>query len=246
MACALWAAYQRVHVPASHTPCVILGEMTSLSFRRARSEENKRQRAATIVEAARALALESGVASVTLTGLANRAGVHHSAVRRYFSSHKEVLLRLSTEGMAALAESVCTALEGSRERSPIEVGAILSAALVDAPLFCDLLGSHYVHFEHEVVIDHVREAQRVNQAAAMTIVEAIERSAPQIDREGALDIVISSFALAAMLWQFAHPPKGLEHDFSNEPGIPDDWDTDFGSTLTRLLTATCIGAATRP
>lgn len=185
-----------------------LGEMTSLSFRRARSEENKRQRAATIVEAARALALESGVASVTLTGLANRAGVHHSAVRRYFSSHKEVLLRLSTEGMAALAESVCAALEGSQERSPIEVGAILSGALVDAPLFCDLLGSHYVHFEHEVVIDHVREAQRVNQAAAMTIVEAIEQSAPQIDREGALDIVISSFALAAMLWQFAHPPRG--------------------------------------
>ncbi|SKU20517.1 transcriptional regulator TetR [Mycobacteroides abscessus subsp. abscessus] len=167
-------------------------------------------------------------------------------MRRYFSSHKEVLLRLSTEGMAALAESVCAALEGSQERSPIEIGAILSGALVDAPLFCDLLGSHYVHFEHEVVIDHVREAQRVNQAAAMTIVEAIERSAPQIDREGALDIVISSFALAAMLWQFAHPPKGLEHDFSNEPGIPDDWDTDFGSTLTRLLTATCIGAATGP
>ncbi|ALR10918.1 TetR family transcriptional regulator [Mycobacteroides saopaulense] len=220
--------------------------MTSLSFRRARSEENKRQRAATIVEAARAMALESGVASVTLTGLANRAGVHHSAVRRYFSSHKEVLLRLSMEGMAALAKSVCTALDGPQDRSPADVGAVLSGALIAAPLFCDLLGSHYLHLEHEVEIDHAREAQRVNQEAAMTIVEAIERAAPALDRKGALDIVTSAFALAGLLWQFAHPPEGLEHDYGDEPGIPDDWDTDFASTLTRLLTATCIGAAKKP
>ena len=63
----------------------------------ARTEEEKRQRAAAIVEAARSLALDTGVASVTLTGVANRAGVHYSAVRRYFSSH-EVLLHLAAEG----------------------------------------------------------------------------------------------------------------------------------------------------
>ncbi|MFA4082998.1 TetR family transcriptional regulator [Mycobacteroides salmoniphilum] len=220
--------------------------MTHLGFRRARSEENKRQRAATIVEAARSLALESGVASVTLTGLAHRAGVHHSAVRRYFSSHKEVLLRLSTEGMSALAESVCSALAGSHERSPEDVGAVLSRSLIEAPLFCDLLGSQHLHLEHEVELGHVREAQCANQAAAMTIVDAIERAAPELGRKSALDIVTSAFAFAGMLWQFTHPPEGLEHDFSEEPGFPEDWDTDFASTLTRLLTATCIGAAKTP
>lgn len=220
--------------------------MTHLGFRRARSEENKRQRAATIVEAARSLALESGVASVTLTGLAHRAGVHHSAVRRYFSSHKEVLLRLSTEGMSALAESVCSALAGSHERSPEDVGAVLSRSLIEAPLFCDLLGSQHLHLEHEVELGHVREAQCANQAAAMTIVDAIERAAPELGRRSALDIVTSAFAFAGMLWQFTHPPEGLEHDFSEEPGFPEDWDTDFASTLTRLLTATCIGAAKTP
>ncbi|GAB5902984.1 TetR/AcrR family transcriptional regulator [Mycobacteroides chelonae] len=171
---------------------------------------------------------------------------HHSAVRRYFSSHKEVLLRLSTEGMAALAEFVCSALDGSQERSPADVGAVLSRALIEAPLFCDLLGSHYLHLEHEVELGQVREAQRVNQAAAMTMVDAIERAVPELDRNSALDIVTSAFALSGMLWQFTHPPEGLEHDFKEEPGFPQDWDTDFASTLTRLLTATCIGAAKTP
>jgi len=72
--------------------------MAPLSFQRARTEENKRQRAAALVEAARSLALETGVASVTLTAVASRAGIHYSAVRRYFTSHKEVLLHLAAEG----------------------------------------------------------------------------------------------------------------------------------------------------
>lgn len=99
--------------------------MAQLTFQRARTDEKKRQRAAAIVEAARSLAVESGVTSVTLTAVANRAGVHYS--------------------------------------------------------------------------------------------------------------------LAAMLWQIAHPPEGLEHDYRSEPGVPPDWSLDFEPALTRLLTATCIG-----
>ncbi|MUM15609.1 TetR/AcrR family transcriptional regulator [Mycobacterium sp. CBMA271] len=217
--------------------------MTHLGFRRARSEENKRQRAATIMEAARSLALETGVASVTLTGVATRAGVHHSAVRRYFSSHKEVLLRLAEEGMAELADAVCASLRDGQERSPAGVADVLSGALIASPLLCDLLGSQHLHLEHEVEIDLVNESHRANRAAAMTMVQAIVQSAPELERESALDIVTAAFALAAMLWQFTHPPEGLEHDFCEEPGFPEDWDTDFGSTLSRLLTATCTGYA---
>ena len=69
-----------------------------LTFQRARTEENKRRRATALVEAARSLAVETGVASVTLTAVAGRAGIHYSAVRRYFTSHKEVLLHLAAEG----------------------------------------------------------------------------------------------------------------------------------------------------
>src|ERR1700739_4403732 len=81
-----------------------------LTFQRARTEDKKRQRAAALVEAARSLALESGVASVTLTDVASRAGVHYSAVRRYFTSHKEVLLHLAAEGWARWSSTARAAL----------------------------------------------------------------------------------------------------------------------------------------
>ena len=76
------------------------------------------QRAAALVEAARSLALESGVASVTLTDVASRAGVHYSAVRRYFTSHKEVLLNLAAEGWARFSDTVCASLGQPGDMSP--------------------------------------------------------------------------------------------------------------------------------
>ena len=91
-----------------------------LTFQRARTEENKRRRAAALVEAARSLAIETGVASVTLTAVAGRAGIHYSAVRRYFTSHKEVLLHLAAEGWVRWSGTVCEKLS--------EPGPIVAAA----------------------------------------------------------------------------------------------------------------------
>jgi hypothetical protein len=43
------------------------------------------------------------------------------------------------------------------------------------------------------------------------------------------------------LWQIAHPPQGLIDAFAEEPEVPPEWNLDFVSALTRLLTATCVG-----
>jgi AcrR family transcriptional regulator len=48
--------------------------MSETGFQRARSPESKQERAASLLEAARSLATEQGVASVTLTAIAERAG----------------------------------------------------------------------------------------------------------------------------------------------------------------------------
>nr|AAA63003.1 u1740y [Mycobacterium leprae] len=65
--------------------------VAQLTFQRSRTEGNKRQRPAAVVETACPLALETGVTSVTLTADAGHAGIHYSAVRRYFTSYKHKL-----------------------------------------------------------------------------------------------------------------------------------------------------------
>ena len=215
--------------------------MVPLTFQRARTEEKKRQRAAAIVEAARSLALERGVASVTLTGVANRAGVHYSAVRRYFSSHKEVLLHLAAEGWVRWSNTVCAALREPGPMSPSRVAETLANGLAADPLFCDLLANLHLHLEHEVDLDRVVEIRRTSAAGEMLLADAIEQALPALGRSGALNVLLAAYSLAATLWQIAHPPQRLIDAFAEEPEVPPEWNLDFASALTQLLTATCVG-----
>jgi AcrR family transcriptional regulator len=215
--------------------------VAQLTFRRARTEENKRRRAAALVEAARSLAVETGVASVTLTAVASRAGIHYSAVRRYFTSHKEVLLHLAAEGWVRWSNTVCETL-GKGETSPALVAETLANSLAADPLFCDLLSNLHLHLEHEVDIDRVVEIRRTIAAAAVALADAIERALPVVGRSGSFDMLIAAYSLAAAFWQIANPPERLSDVYEEQPGLlPEEWNIDFASALTRVLTATCVG-----
>jgi AcrR family transcriptional regulator len=214
-----------------------------LSFQRARTEDKKRQRAAALVEAARSLALESGVASVTLTDVASRAGVHYSAVRRYFTSHKEVLLHLAAEGWARWSGTVCERLGEPGPMSALRVAETLANALAADPLFCDLLANLHLHLEHEVEIHRVLEVKQISSAAVNSLADAIERALPGLGRAGAFDVILAAYSLAAPLWQVANPPKRLADAYADPKAtdLPPDWNIDFTSALTRLISATCVG-----
>jgi len=216
--------------------------MAQLAFQRARTEENKRQRAAALVEAARSLALETGVASVTLTAVASRAGIHYSAVRRYFTSHKEVLLHLAAEGWQRWSNTVCAQLGERGAMSPSQVAETLANGLAADPLFCDLLANLHLHLEHEVHIDRVVEIRRNIAAAATALADAIERALPAVGRAGAFDILIAAYSLAAAFWHIANPPERLTDAYAEEPeALPPEWNIEFAPALTRVLTATCVG-----
>jgi AcrR family transcriptional regulator len=216
-------------------------EVTDSTFRRARSAENKQRRADALVEAARSLAWEGGVVSVTLTAVAERAGVHHSAVRRYFSSHKDVLLLLAEEGWTRWSATVRETLSAQRKPTPERVAGALAAGLAADPLFCDLLAHVPLHLEHDVETERVAEFKRGSHTAVTALAEAVGKALPGLRDRGALDLIIAADALAATLWQMAHPPRALAETYAAEPEIARTAVIEFEPTLTRLLTATCRG-----
>ncbi|KLO28025.1 transcriptional regulator [Mycolicibacter heraklionensis] len=220
--------------------------MRQVAFKRARSDANKRQRAEALMEAARSVAIETGVASVTLTAVAGRAGVHHSAVRRYFSSHKEVLLRLAAESWEGWSDTVCTALQQSEAMSPDRVAATLASGLAADPLFCDMLANLHLHLDHEVDAERVIEIRRKITAAGLTMADALLQALPRLGKQGAFDLLLASYSLAAPLWQVAHPPTKLADAYAAERQVPPEWNLDFTTALTRLLTATCVGLLRPP
>lgn len=213
--------------------------MTSPPFRRARTKETKQQRTRSLIDAAREIALAEGVAAFTLTAVAQRAGVHHSAVRRYFDSPKTMLLRLAAEGWQGWAAAVVRELDG-RDVTTAELASVLSATLAADPLFCDLLAHVPLHLEHDVPLESVIAFKKTGRDAVDTIVGAIRAAAPAL-AHAATDVVVTANALAATLWQVTHPTDLLAEAIRRDASLSAVNPGSFEPTLRRLLAAACAG-----
>jgi hypothetical protein len=126
--------------------------------------------------------------------------------------------------------------------SESRVAEALANGLAADPLFCDLLANLHLHLEHEVDVDRVVEVKRTSTAAVIALADAIQNALPALGRSGAFDILLAAYSLAATVWQIANPPERLTDAYAEEPEVlPPEWNLDFVSALTRLLTATCLG-----
>jgi AcrR family transcriptional regulator len=215
--------------------------MTKPGFQRAYSSEHKAQRAADLMEAARALAARDGVRGVTLTAIAQHAGVHVSAVRRYYASREEILLNLAEEGYGDWSRAVAAQLSGRSDLTGAELTRTLVATLAERPLFCDLLTHVTLSLEREVAYERVRVFKQAAADAVAVLTGAIS-AATALNRGQALELVIAVIALTAPLWQASHPGETLARLYREEPAFA-HIGIDFEPTLTRLLTALCDGLA---
>ncbi|MET7780289.1 MULTISPECIES: TetR/AcrR family transcriptional regulator [Streptomyces] len=213
--------------------------MTKPGFQRAYSSEHKAQRAADLMEAARALAARDGVRGVTLTAIAQHAGVHVSAVRRYYASREEILLNLAEEGYDDWSRAVAAQLSRRSNLTSAELTRTLVATLAERPLFCDLLTHVTLSLEREVTYERVRTFKHAAGKAVAVLTDAIS-TASTLDRGQAQELVIAVIALTAPLWQAGHPGETLARLYREEAAVA-HIGIDFEPTLTRLLTALCDG-----
>jgi AcrR family transcriptional regulator len=226
-------------VTTTHADCVTVMSMTTPGFQRAYSTEHKAQRAADLMEAARALAARDGVRAVTLTAIAQHAGVHVSAVRRYYASREEILLNLAEEGYEDWSRAVAVQLSRRSNLTCAELTRTLVATLAERPLFCDLLTHVTLSLEREVTYERVRAFKHAAGHAGTVLAGAIS-AASALDRDQARELVIATIALTAPLWQAGHPGETLARLYREEPAVA-HIGIDFQPTLTRLLTALCDG-----
>jgi AcrR family transcriptional regulator len=212
-------------------------------FQRARRPEQKEQRRATILRAARELALRDGVRKVTLGGIAERAGIHKSAVLRYFETREEIYLHLTaqswTEWGAALSRQLTT------EAGADALAAVLTETLVARPLFCELLSHVSLTLERRVSLRAVREFKLMTLDEVSAISRSVIRTLPDLDEHRAWDVVAAVTGLAGTLWQVANPPDTLTELYRQDPRLAHHA-AEFGPRLHRLSHALILGLIRSP
>ncbi|SEC25025.1 DNA-binding transcriptional regulator, AcrR family [Streptomyces misionensis] len=191
------------------------------------------------MEAARALAGRDGVRGVTLTAIAQHAGVHVSAVRRYYDSRDEILLNLTQEGYEDWSRAVTARLAGRSGLTSVELARTLSDTLIERPLLCDLLTHATLSLEREVSYERVRAFKRAAGEAVSAITDAVT-AASTLDRRRAQEVVVAAICLTSPLWQAGHPADNLTRLYREEPSLA-HIGVDFEPTLIRLLTVVIDG-----
>ncbi|MEV0065819.1 MULTISPECIES: TetR family transcriptional regulator [unclassified Amycolatopsis] len=212
--------------------------------RRARSEEAKLQRAEDLLAAARGLAVElGGVRHVTLAAVTEAAGLHASAVRRYFASREELFLELAERGWEEWRDVLTARLAGARGLPPGELAEALSTTIVTLPLFCDLLTHVSLSLEGDVSVERARQYKTRSFKAYDVIVDTLV-NAGTLTAQQVHDVIAALLGTTSYFWQLSHPTATLAELYRQEPR----WShtaLDFEPRLTRLLKATAEGLAER-
>lgn len=215
---------------------------TRVSFQRARRPEHKAERERQILDAARRLALERGVRTVTLSDIARSVRLTKSNVLRYFETREAIYLHLSATGYREWACRIHRAINTSPE-GPI-VAEKLATLLVDAleadPLFCDLLGDITSTLDHNVSVDAARIHKHASKAALEIIGAALADPRTGLVLNAARELTIATVMIAASAWPATHPPEILADLYRSDEQLA-EFSIDFGTYLTRQVTVLIRG-----
>ncbi len=178
--------------------------MVEEAWQRATSPEQKEQRRAAILEAARELFRDRPIAEISIGEVAQRAGVAKGSVYRYFTTKEEVFLALLVRELDEWFDALALALEGQRA----EIAAV-AARVVDTLRTRDtllrLLSRLYSDIEQNISIEAARAFKgwllvRVGAAGA-----ALEAALPTLARGDGGRVVLRLYALIAGLFPMANP-----------------------------------------
>jgi AcrR family transcriptional regulator len=192
---------------------------TDAGFQRARRPEQKQQRQDDILDAARELALRRGVRDVTLTDVADRVGIHKSALLRYFETREQILLELTARAWREWVSSLSDELAGAAPGDRGLVADVVARSFTSRPLLCDLIAHTPLNLERHVSVAAVRRYKLTSLGAIAGAVEAINRALPELTAGECREFISAMASLAGAMWQIANPPPALADLYVTDPEL---------------------------
>jgi AcrR family transcriptional regulator len=217
-----------------------------MTFRRARSEEQREVRRQAILTTAEAMLTEMPVADLSLNELSRRVCLAKSNVLRYFESREAILLELLTMQWSQFGADLAERLVetgGSLPERARRLTTAISETLVTRPLLCELMSASASVLERNISTD-VARAYKASALANMGELAALTtRIVPELSIEGATNFAMSAAVCASGLWPLAHPSDALLKVYQDPTFAP--LRLEFGDGLRDMLHTVLAGCLSR-
>lgn len=213
-----------------------------MTFRRARSEEQREIRRQAILETASSMLSNMPVSQISLNELSRRTGLAKSAMVRYFESREAVLLELLDASLRCWVAEIVAELSrdtraGSAQERVDRLAALLSRSLQQHAVLCDLMTAQPGVLEHNVSADTLLCFRRSAHASIAEFTAAIRDFIPELG-DDAQSVSLSTVVTSAALWMYARPSASAIAAAEAEPALADislNFDTDLETMLSRLI-----------
>jgi AcrR family transcriptional regulator len=199
--------------------CRLAAVTTDAAFQRARRPEQKQQRQDAILGAARELALRDGVRTVSLTDIAEKVGIHKSALLRYFETREQIFLELTAQSWLGWVQALHAELDGASPGSAGLVADVVARSFADRPLLCDLIPHTALNLERHVSVSGVRRYKLTSLAVISDAAALVHLVLPDLTAGECREFVSTMASLAGSLWQIANPPPALARLYASDPAL---------------------------
>ncbi|MGA5414268.1 TetR family transcriptional regulator [Streptomyces pseudogriseolus] len=195
-----------------------------MTFKRARSEEQRAIRRRAILDTAAAMLDEMPVAEVSLNELSRRVGLAKSNVLRYFESREAVLLELLDDFLGRWLEALTDELarevdaEAAPEVRARQAAEVVSRSLAERTVLCDLFGAQGGVLERNVSVEVVKRHKRASIARLATMAELLRGHVPEIG-DAAENFCLMTLAVAGALDTYVPPPPSVLAAYAEEPEL---------------------------
>jgi AcrR family transcriptional regulator len=193
--------------------------MNAETYQRARRPEQKLERRDAFLAAARELALRDGVRSVSLADIAERVGIHKSALLRYFETREQIFLELTAHAWREWTAALHAELDEAGPGDPALVADVVARSFGDRPLLCDLIAHTPLNLERNVSTAAVRRYKLTSLAAVDEAAAVIGRALPALTLDECREFVGAMASLAGAVWQIANPVPALAELYASDPAL---------------------------
>ncbi|WP_291279207.1 TetR/AcrR family transcriptional regulator [Galactobacter sp.] len=196
--------------------------MSTPTFQRARSEDQRQQRREKILEVTANMLSEMSVADISLNELSRRVGLAKSNVLRYFESREDILLNLLNSELetwaAEVTDSVHPSETGPRERIT-GVASALASALAQHSVLCDLISAQAAVLERNISTAVALQHKQDIGVHVTSVVTSIRSAVPELSEDQAAQVMTHFIIAAAGAWPQVHPSEALQAVYDEHPEI---------------------------
>ena len=223
----------------------------TVTFQRARSEEQRQVRRRAILDTAAAMLVEMPVAQLRLNELSRRAGLAKSNVLRYFESREAVLLELLDiefrEWLATLPDELADGVDATADvpARREQLAQVIARSLATRPVLCDLVSAQAAVLERNVSSAVAARFKRAAVASVSVLAGAVLAHLSELGEPGAERFAALAMLVAGAVWTNAQPSAAMLAAYEADPALA-AMRMDVTETVREILATVLAGLLVRP